>query len=258
MVDPDAARRRSRPGERPVVFRSAGATMADWNDRHCVRTLLPRPAIGYPGRHGRWRSTFAGSAPRRPATGPVAGGALVTVVLPARGGPQSGAPRRPDRRDDQHPPSEDTIAAQSGLGASIILHASTVSLCGCGILIEGKSGSGKSSLALSLMALGAELVADDRTQIRDGGKAGLIASAPPGLPHAIEARGVGLLPATLRDEARLGLVIDMDQQETARLPEPRQRVILRQNVPYLHNSGTPHFTAAVVQYVKGLKGQDGD
>ena len=34
-----------------------------------------------------------------------------------------------------------------------------------GVLIEGPSGTGKSALALRLMALGARLVADDRTRI---------------------------------------------------------------------------------------------
>ena len=44
-----------------------------------------------------------------------------------------------------------------------MLHATTVALAGQGVLILGPSGSGKSGLALQLMAMGAELVADDRT-----------------------------------------------------------------------------------------------
>ena len=42
-----------------------------------------------------------------------------------------------------------------------ILHASTVAIAGRGLLILGASGAGKSALALSLIALGAMLVADE-------------------------------------------------------------------------------------------------
>jgi len=44
-----------------------------------------------------------------------------------------------------------------------VLHASCVCLEGRAVLIRGASGSGKSGLALQLIALGAALVADDRT-----------------------------------------------------------------------------------------------
>jgi len=48
---------------------------------------------------------------------------------------------------------------------SEIRHATTVAVAGRGLMIEGPSGSGKSALALELMAFGAELVADDRTRV---------------------------------------------------------------------------------------------
>ena len=43
-----------------------------------------------------------------------------------------------------------------------ILHATAVTVAGRGLLIRGASGSGKSGLALEMMARGATLVADDR------------------------------------------------------------------------------------------------
>ena len=50
-----------------------------------------------------------------------------------------------------------------------IVHASCVARDGRAVLIRGASGSGKSGLALQLMALGAGLVADDRTRLwREG------------------------------------------------------------------------------------------
>ena len=46
-----------------------------------------------------------------------------------------------------------------------ILNASCVAWQGRGALILGRSGAGKSALALQLMALGADLVSDDRTEL---------------------------------------------------------------------------------------------
>src|SRR5680860_706999 len=52
-----------------------------------------------------------------------------------------------------------------------VLHATSIAINGCGVLIRGAPGSGKSSLALQLMALGGVLIADDRTHVsRDGGR----------------------------------------------------------------------------------------
>ena len=58
-----------------------------------------------------------------------------------------------------------------------ILHASCVAIQGRAVLIIGASGRGKSGLALQLMAFGAKLVSDDRTEVvLEQGK--LIARAP--------------------------------------------------------------------------------
>ena len=44
-------------------------------------------------------------------------------------------------------------------------HATCVDIKGSGVLIVGDSGSGKSGLAIGLIALGASLVADDQCEI---------------------------------------------------------------------------------------------
>ena len=48
---------------------------------------------------------------------------------------------------------------------SLTLHATCVAMEGRGVLIIGPSGSGKSELALALMAHGARLVADYRVTL---------------------------------------------------------------------------------------------
>jgi len=89
-----------------------------------------------------------------------------------------------------------------------ILHASCVSFNGRAALITGSSGSGKSALALELMAYGASLVADDRVVLRaqDGQ---ITASAPDTIKGLIEARGFGILNADTVDHADVVVCIDL-------------------------------------------------
>jgi HPr kinase/phosphorylase len=131
------------------------------------------------------------------------------------------------------------------------LHATAVALDEArGVLIRGRSGAGKSALALELMALGAHLVSDDRVDLKlnDGA---LWASAPAAIRGRIEARGIGLLAAEPLDAARLVLVIDLDRPETERLPPPRETVILGAPLPLVLFSARSYFPAAIVQYLRG-------
>lgn len=128
-------------------------------------------------------------------------------------------------------------------------HATTVSFQGRAVMIEGPSGSGKSGLALQLMALGAALIADDQTIVTSEAR-GLIASAPPTLPHAIEMRGFGLLPVVLSPPAPVCLLIDLDQTETERMPEPRHRRICGHDVATIFKIHGAHFPAGIMQYLR--------
>jgi HPr kinase/phosphorylase len=110
-------------------------------------------------------------------------------------------------------------------GDHVQLHASAVAVDGRGCLITGASGAGKSALAIEMIALGAELVADDRVDVRRAG-GGLMISAPPAIAGLIEARGVGILRLDGRIAAPLALIVDLDRAETERLPDPRRRDVL--------------------------------
>jgi HPr kinase/phosphorylase len=135
---------------------------------------------------------------------------------------------------------------------SLTLHASAVALGGAGqprgALILGPSGSGKSALALQLMAFGCVLVSDDLVTIeaRDGV---LLARAAKPL-QAIEARSIGILAAPLLDVTPVTLAVDLGQVETERLPPERQATWLGVQVPLVHNSAFPHFPAAILHYLK--------
>ena len=125
-------------------------------------------------------------------------------------------------------------------------HASCVAYAGRGVLIRGASGRGKSALALRLMALGAELVADDRTELRlENGT--VMARAPEAIRGMIEARFVGILAAKALECAPIHLVIDMNHVETDRLPPKRNTELLGQSLPLLYRVDADHFPAAVIQ-----------
>lgn len=131
-----------------------------------------------------------------------------------------------------------------------IIHAGCVALGNSGVLILGASGTGKSALALQLMAYGCELVSDDRTAL--AAREGIVVAASPlAIRGKIEARGVGILNAKARAAARVALIVDMDEAEGARLPPFRTYTLLGVELPLLHRIESPHFPAAILQYLKG-------
>ncbi len=129
------------------------------------------------------------------------------------------------------------------------LHASTVAVNGRGLLILGPSGAGKSALALQLIALGALLVADDRTDLTaQSGR--LTARCPAPIKGLIEARGLGLLRAAPLDEAEIALVADLSQTEDQRLPPRRRITILGCEVDLVLQAQNDHFPAALMLYLR--------
>lgn len=114
--------------------------------------------------------------------------------------------------------------------ASINIHATCVRLDkagtafgaprDAGVLLIGKSGTGKSDLALRLIAMGAKLVSDDRSELFVW-RGRLYACAPARLAGLIELRGIAILKLPHAPRARIALVVELDR-ESARLPAPRR------------------------------------
>ena len=96
------------------------------------------------------------------------------------------------------------------------LHGSCVARNDDAILLVGTPGSGKSDLALRLLARGFTLVADDQVDIADG-----MAFCPPALAGLLEARGLGILRLPYYARARLALIVDLTTRPD-RLPVPRR------------------------------------
>lgn len=130
------------------------------------------------------------------------------------------------------------------------IHATAVAMEGRAVLITGPAGSGKSSLALELMAHGAALIADDGV-ILSAADGDVIASAPESIAGRIEARGIGILAARAAGPSPVALVADMGRLETERLPRRREVRLCGVCLPAVHKSEGPAFAAAILQYLRG-------
>lgn len=89
------------------------------------------------------------------------------------------------------------------------IYATCVAIKGMGVLILGKSGSGKSDLALRLIEnKNAVLVSDDRVniEIKNGT---LIASAPESIKGLLEVRGVGIVKQKYLESVSVHLAIKL-------------------------------------------------
>lgn len=108
-----------------------------------------------------------------------------------------------------------TIRLEHDFAPSVTMHGCMVDMRGVGVLIIGKSGSGKSETAIGLLERGASLVADDMVRIkRVGGE--LVASAPDLSRGYMEIRGIGIVNvanlyglASIRPDKRLDLVVTL-------------------------------------------------
>ncbi len=134
------------------------------------------------------------------------------------------------------------------------LHGTCVAYGQSGLLIIGTSGSGKSALALALMAMDATLVADDRVTVtnRDGVLSG---HCPPAIKGMIEARRIGLLAAKTQPTTLITCIVDLDKTEPDRLPPNRSLTILGVEVDLVFGKDTPNLAAALNQLMKIGRGE---
>ena len=99
----------------------------------------------------------------------------------------------------------------------ISIHGSFVDVYGVGMLFVGKSGIGKSEVALDLVERGHRLVADDVVIFTKKGEGILMGSGTDLVKHFMELRGVGIIDVrsmfgirAIRFQKRLELVIELE------------------------------------------------
>jgi serine kinase of HPr protein (carbohydrate metabolism regulator) len=120
--------------------------------------------------------------------------------------------------------------------SSEMLHATTVAKDGRAVIIAGRSGSGKSDLALRLLDRGFVLVSDDQTMLRKA-EDKLLASAPETIRGKLEVRGIGIVEVVSEDSAAVSLIVELSN-EIKRLPDDGdRRVILGIGVPLIRLDG---------------------
>lgn len=116
--------------------------------------------------------------------------------------------------------------------SSETLHCSTVAIGGRAVMIEGRSGSGKSDLALRLIDRGARLVSDDYTIARRQGTT-LLASPPPNISGKMEVRGIGLVEIENVSDVPVCLIVQLFDTVDRMPPVPEKRVVAGVAVPVM-------------------------
>lgn len=122
-----------------------------------------------------------------------------------------------------------------GAALATTLHGVFIEIFGLGVLIEGRSGSGKSELALELLARGHRLIADDAAEFTIEGAGVVVGRCPALLQGFLEVRGLGILnvqrmfgDSALLAQCKLDLVLQLQPWDAMReLPDriygPRAR-----------------------------------
>lgn len=90
------------------------------------------------------------------------------------------------------------------------LHATCIAIGDAGVVIVGRSGTGKSDLALRLIDRGAMLVSDDSTHLVRRGEH-VIATAPDTIRGKMEMPGVGIVVMQNKQDVEVRLIIDLDE-----------------------------------------------
>lgn len=149
---------------------------------------------------------------------------------------------------------EDYFALQT------MLHGTMVDVYGIGILISGKSGLGKSEVALDLIERGHRLVSDDVVMLTKKGNV-LLASATEMNKHFMEIRGLGIIDVmsmfgirSIRYQKRLEVVLELslweDTENINRTGLNHDTVeILGTNIPLIHLPITPGKNITVIAEV---------
>ncbi|MBK8946486.1 MAG: HPr kinase/phosphorylase [Ignavibacteriae bacterium] len=97
------------------------------------------------------------------------------------------------------------------------VHGSFIDVYGIGMLIVGKSGIGKSEVALDLIERGHRLVADDVVILTKKGEGIIMGSGTELVKHFMEIRGIGILDVrsmfgirAIRFQKRLEVIIELE------------------------------------------------
>ena len=146
----------------------------------------------------------------------------------------------------------------------IVVHGSLVDVYGVGVLLTGRSGIGKSEIALDLIERGHRLVADDVVMVTRKGEGILMGAGTDLVKHFMEIRGLGLIDVrsmfgirAIRYQKRVEVVIELEDwkvsEEYTRTGLDDQRVsILDVELPMVKLPIFPGKNVTVISEVIAL------
>lgn len=109
------------------------------------------------------------------------------------------------------------IFLNSKLSERQSVHGTLLDVSGVGVLVRGKSGLGKSEVALELVRRGHQLVADDRVDIYQREVGVIVGEAPELLKKYLEIRGIGIVNVVklfgvkaYKETKKIMLVVDLE------------------------------------------------
>ena len=149
----------------------------------------------------------------------------------------------------------------SAFAPSISVHGTLVDVYGVGLLYTGKSGVGKSEIALDLVERGHRLVADDVVKVTRKSKDVVVGSGSELLGHHMEIRGIGIIDIEslfgirairmqkrIEVEVRLTLWSETESYERLGLEE-RSAKILGASIPIVNIPISPGKNITVISEV---------
>ncbi|MEI7542617.1 MAG: HPr(Ser) kinase/phosphatase [bacterium] len=112
------------------------------------------------------------------------------------------------------------IYLEKKLAPKITIHGTFVDVYGIGVLMTGKSGTGKSEIALELVKRGHRLVADDLIEITKLSDEVIEGRGISIIQHHMEVRGIGIIDirnlfgvGAVRDDQKVQLVVHLEEWE---------------------------------------------
>ncbi len=146
----------------------------------------------------------------------------------------------------------------------VVVHGSLVDVYGVGVLLTGRSGIGKSEIALDLIERGHRLAADDVVMITRKGEGILMGAGTDLVKHFMEIRGLGLLDVrsmfgirAIRYQKRVEVVVELeewkvDQEYTRTGLDDQNLAILDVEVPLVKLPIFPGKNVTVITEVIAL------
>jgi HPr kinase/phosphorylase len=131
-----------------------------------------------------------------------------------------------------------------------VVHGAFVDVYGVGVLFVGRSGIGKSEVALDLIERGHRLVADDVVMVTQKGESILMGAGTDLVRHFMEIRGLGLINVremfgirAIRFQKRVEVVVELEEW---RADGDYTRTGLDESTAQLLNVEVPHVKLPII------------